>query len=394
MLSTLSLFATFTVVLVAIALYPLGSSLYRVGHLFHDVSDYGMENCQLVQATGLNSCEDMAIHYPSSLAFLSCRNMLQRSQQAAVGQDANTPVVETSTIYLYNLKTDTSHPLTLVGFDSELNTLGISVVDSSEKPGKLVVMLVNRSTKPGRVEIFEYQLPDPTQASTDQTLSNTLEHRETVHHSLLTHPNGLYAVSDQAFYVSNDCHYHSGLMQKLEMFTQRPWSNVVFRNEDGIIRQAARGLVFANGIVFNHDHSLAFIASSTTGTVGVYRVTPAGTLHLSETISLDFMPDNLTLDPVHGHIYVTGVVKFLEATKFLKAPSLDTTTKAGFKVARIVNNTASNRFLGVNFAYETVLVDSGKVLPLGSVAAVDPRSNKLYASSVVSPGVLVCQLPS
>ncbi|KAJ1651249.1 hypothetical protein IWQ61_008143 [Dispira simplex] len=393
MLSTLSLFATFTVVLVAVALYPLGSSLYRVGNLFHDVSDYGMENCRLVQATGLNSCEDMAVHYPSNLAFLSCRNMLQRSQQNAAAQNASTPVAETSAIYLYNLKTDTSHPLTLVGFNEELNSLGISVVESSNNPGKLVVMLVNQLTKSGRVEIFEYQLPDPTQASTDQTLSSTLEHRETVNHSLLSHPNSLYAVSDQAFYVSNDCHYRSGLMQILEIFTQRPWSNIVFRNQDGRIRQAVGGIVFANGIVFNHDRSLAFIASSTTGTVGVYRVTPAGTLHLSETISLDFIPDNLTLDPVHGHIYVTGLVKVLEMAKFVQSPVLSTTTKAGFKVARIVNNTASSRFLGVNFAYETVLVDSGKVLPLGTVAAVDPRSKKLYASSLMSPGVLVCQLP-
>ncbi|KAJ1979629.1 hypothetical protein H4R33_005675 [Dimargaris cristalligena] len=356
-------------------------TLHRAGNVFGNVTQVNVDTCRKLEVPGLEGCEDISIHHPSGLAFMAC-SPIETRMKWLPPQGRETPVLENDSIFLYDIKFGKLYNLRLENFSGEFKSLGLDVVQSPSSPHTVVVMAVNRASTGSSVEIFDYELPHgdtPQLDGNGRLLSDKLQHRETVQDRLLLPaPNGIYALSDDSFYVTNDHHHRSGLWAAFETITARPWSTVVYRNDQKKLRLAFVGLPAANGIVINHDRTLAYVAVTMDATIRVFRVSPtSGLFHLAETIKLDMYPDNLSQDPVTGQIYVTGPVKAIEYLKYCRKPSLKTTQLAGFKVQQIQNNTAFSRILGVNYEVHDYMVEPGMLLPSGSVAAFDPATRRM-----------------
>ncbi|KAJ1966653.1 hypothetical protein H4R35_006940 [Dimargaris xerosporica] len=383
--------------LVGVYVYPTAHLLYRVGRVYESIAPYNNDRCRPVHAPGLEGCEAMALHERSGLAFLACGALATRQLWFMSPGQAST---DNDKVFVYHAQSEQILPLALNGFSGTYKALGIDVVESSSHPGHLAVMLVNQAANARGIEIFHYPLPadisdssakdSRRDASDTPTLASALTYVETIRHRLLASPHSVAAISDNAFYATNSHRYGSGLLRWVELLTGRPWADVVLRDADGNIKLATKGIAAPTGITLNTAHSEAYVASTSTAAVHAYRVTPAGTLKLRETIALDGFPQQITTDTATGQLYATGILRPLEYFKYIRDPLSSAASQAGFKVWRIQNNTSATRMFGINYHADTVLVEPGPQLPAGSVTVYEPHTQQLLVSSALSPGILLC----
>ncbi|KAJ1971753.1 hypothetical protein H4R34_005636 [Dimargaris verticillata] len=365
--------------LVGVYVYPTVQLLYRVGRIYESITPYNNDRCRSVHAPGLEGCEALALHERSGLAFLACGDMFTRQLWFLPSGQAST---DNDKVFVYHAQSERILQLTLKGFSGVYKALGIDVVESPNHPDHLTVMLVNQAADARGIEIFRYRLPT---GSSDPSVRD-----KTVRHRLLASPHSVAAISDRAFYVTNSHRYASGLLRWVELLTGRPWADVVLRDTEGHIKLATKGIAAPTGITLNTAHSEAYVASTATAAVHAYRITPAGTLKLRETIVLDGFPQQITTDTTTGQLYVTGILRPLEYFKYIRDPLSSAASQAGFKVWRVQNNTSATRMFGINYHTDTVLMEPGPQLPAGSVAVYEPRTQQLLVSSALSPGILLC----
>ena len=101
------------------------------------------------------------------------------------------------------------------------------------------------------------------------------------------------------------------------------------------------------------------------------------------------------MEPSTGHVYVAGHGK---AINFILARNdrVPTEWKAQFPlyshVARVVNATGENVFLGRPYVVETLLVDDGQLLQASSVAVADERRGTMLVGHLFGNGIGVCKL--
>ncbi|KAJ2516963.1 hypothetical protein H4217_004248, partial [Coemansia sp. RSA 1939] len=103
----------------------------------------------------------------------------------------------------------------------------------------------------------------------------------------------------------------------------------------------------------------------------------------------DGIPDNISVDPETGHIYSTMFLKVQETHKFFRHPSLNTTTVAGTKIVRLTQRPDPS----TGFDVETLLLDSGELMPSATVAAIQRRNQiqRMLVGCVMCDFLVVCQ---
>ncbi|KAI8319834.1 hypothetical protein GQ54DRAFT_313183 [Martensiomyces pterosporus] len=166
-----------------------------------------------------------------------------------------------------------------------------------------------------------------------------------------------------------------------------PNTHVVYRSDSGDFRVAAEGIKYANGIARHGDW--VYVASCGDPGVHIYKIGKGSELVFQgRIIYKGSVPDNISVDPLTGQIYSTGFLKIVETLKYFGEPSLNTTTTAGTRVMRLTQRADPQQ----GFDTESLLVDSGLLMPTATVAAVQRRNGtqRLLVGCVMCNHLVAC----
>jgi arylesterase / paraoxonase len=313
-------------------------------------------HCKIID--GVLSSEDITVHAPTGLAFISSddrRPLLQRAK------------AQQGTIYGYFLSEKNPRLLHLTqSFKKMFHPHGIGLWVSPKQ--KLSLFVVNHRYEKHFVEIFDYH-------------NKQLVHRASIQGPLMHSPNDVLPVGPRSFYVTNDHGSTSRLGKAAEDYLQLARSNVLYYHQ-GTFRVVAQGLAYANGINISPDQKTVYVGTSVGGKIYVYRRDPqSGDLALRQAIPLDTGIDNLEVAP-NGDLWVAGHPKLLTFVEYTQNPR----SKSPSQVLRLSFQKDGS------YQISPIYLSHGHPLSGSSVAA--PWKSYFLLGSVFDPRFLVCRLSS
>ena len=194
---------------------------------------------------------------------------------------------KTGGLYLMDLKSDSYQvkPLT-TDFKKPFAPHGISMF---KKDSTYTVMVVNHTTKRHSFEIFKLQ-------------DSVLTYERSITNSALVSPNDIVMIDEQRFYFTNDHKNIDGVGRLLEDYAGLAVSNVMYFDGEDYI-EVATGIGYANGINYDKDRKLLFVAAPRSFEVKVYAVNENGSLDFIEDIDCNTGVDNIEFD-AEGNLWI------------------------------------------------------------------------------------------
>jgi len=306
------------------------------------------------------SAEDLRFDDATGLAYLS---YLDRTPQKN-GKPA------TGTVMLVDLKATEPHVRAALTTDPpDFRPAGISLFLPKTGPGPKRLFAVNR-TSLGKhsIEIFE------------QSSTGAFAPVATVSDPLLWSPNALVAVGPKQFYVTNDSGFKdrdaADPKRQSERRLRENRSNVLFY--DGTrFRVVAADLDRANGIAMTPDGRTIYVSESRGRQLRVFdRDVASGNLKSREVVSVDSMPDNLTI-AADGSVWMGSHPRGWDLLRNFRNPASLSPTQ----VLRFDPAATSERV-------SEIYLNDGTEISAGTVAA--PRGNQFIVGSVTDHKLLVC----
>lgn len=298
--------------------------------------------------------EDVTIDPALNLAFISASDR----RAAAAGKPRQGGI--------YAMSLEQGNAVRRVTDDSfgDFQPHGISLwKDPAGGPQRLFA--INHSTSGvDKMEIFEVG-PD-----------GALTHVKTIDFPAGSTPNDVLGVGPEAFYVTYDHGFKTGIMNTLENYLALPFSSVVYY--DGATwTKPVKGLRFANGINMSADGKSVYVSEFFGRRIDVYaRSASTGALTPSKSIKVNFGPDNIEVSQ-DGGLWIAGHDKVFAFTKHAKDPQ-------AISPSRVIR---LNPQTGV---FSNLFVDNTGVLNASSVGAVWDKT--LIVGAVFDDHVMVCPL--
>lgn len=329
-------------------LVNVGYSLARNTGKLDDIHAPPAESCTaLIVSPGT---EDVTIDKATGIVFVSADNR-RKTPASPTGHDG---------IYAFSLAAP--NEIRRVSHDGpeDFHPHGISLWTGETE--KRLFVINHQRTGDNSVEIF------------DVTEGGSLAHVKSVMFDDMQSPNDVHAVGPDAFYITNDRGYRTGLMSKLEGYLGLPFASVAyFDGEKG--RKVISGLTYANGINQSVDGKHIYVSEILPRTVTVYaRNEVDGSLQKLWVIDTNSSPDNIEVDE-SGMLWVAGHPNLFT---FL-AHSKDPASAAPSHVIKIDP---------VSGEYIDVFYDTGETISASSVGA--SYKDKLIVGAVYDGHVLIC----
>ena len=347
--------AIITVLILVLVLGGLGVKTFYDAGEFKEITPHF--NGQVKTIAGVFSSEDITIHPPTAMAFISSDDRRahwsgsSRSRQGA--------------IYGFNLDSANPQLVNLTeDFPRQLNPHGIGSWIAPN--GDLSLFVVNHRKDGHFVEIFDYQ-------------GGKLAHRQSVSGALMHSPNDVLPVGSAAFYVTNDHGNASELGRMAEEYLQLARSYVLYYDGKNF-RKVAEKLAYANGINTSSDGRTVYVAATVDQKVFVYdRDLNSGDLSLRDTIEAGTGVDNIEIDQ-KGDLWIGCHPKLLTFVKYSKNPR-------ALSPSQVIK--VSIRASG-QYDVKEIYLDNGRPLSGSSVAAV--FGDTLLIGSVFDERFLLCRL--
>jgi len=296
---------------------------------------------------GVVGAEDIAIDAKSGLLFASAADR----RHPGAGSDG---------IYMLRLADPKAGFTKLGGAPSQFHPHGISLFRGAD--GALTLMAVNHMAADRHaVDIFGVSVKDGTAAMTEIG---------DIQSDKLVHPNDIAAVGPAQFYVTNDHGSRTALGAQAEDYLTLPRADVLYY--DGMVfKEAASGLVLANGIAVSREGGLVYVAETTMRRIRTFsRDAFSGRLTPHDTFALPTAPDNIDVAAdgalwVAGHPKLFGLLAYMgDASKPSPAQILRVATAGGMpRSARVVYADAGGR----EIAAASVGAAAGKTLFIGAI---------------------------
>lgn len=314
-------------------------------------------NGQVKAVAGVLSSEDITIHPPTAMAFISSDDRRahwsdkRRPRQGAIfGLDLNSAQPQ-----LVNLTADFPH---------QLNPHGIGLWTASN--GDLSLLVVNHRDNGHFVEIFDYR-------------KDRLVHRRSVSGPLMHSPNDVIPVGTSSFYVTNDHGNSTEIGRMAEEYLQLARSYVLYYDGKSF-RKVAEKLAYANGINISPDGRTVYVAATVGQKVYVYdRNLHNGDLTPREIIETGTGVDNIEIDQ-NGDLWIGCHPKLLTFVKYSKDPDALSPSQV-IKVAQASPG---------QYDVKEIYLDNGRPLSGSSVGAV--FEDKLLIGSVFDERFLLCRM--
>ena len=347
--------AIITVLILILVLVGLGLKTFYDAGEFKKITPHFDGQVQTVG--GVLSSEDITIHPPTAMAFISSDDRRahwsgsNRSRQGAIlGLDLNSTDPQ-----LMNLTADFPH---------QLNPHGIGWWAAPN--GDLTLLVVNHREDGHFVEIFDYR-------------GGKLVHRQSVSDAMMHSPNDVIPVGPEAFYVTNDHGNSSELGRMAEEYLQLARSFVLYFDGKNF-RKVADKLAYANGIITSPDGRKVYVAATVDKKVFVYdRDLKSGDLSLRDTIEAGTGVDNIEIDH-RGDLWIGCHPKMLTFVKYSKDPD----ALSPSQVIKVAQKSPGQ------YEVKEIYLNDGQPLSGSSVGAV--YKDKLLIGSVFDERFLLCRL--
>ncbi|KAI9504961.1 hypothetical protein BX070DRAFT_244440 [Coemansia spiralis] len=380
------------VIWISAAVFAIGISvLYQnVGHALNVLgigktyTSVNTTSCHQIGIGVLHGCEDIVVDPNTGLAYLACGSLKPR-QHWLHPDDEYDLAHESEADHVYIMDEngkysdikllETASNGSLQPLSQDFRVHGFDIYWDPHDPQDMTFIFINHQLVHNAVSIFSYRHG-----------SHHMVHVETVHSDLLHSPNNVLAMSKRAFYATNDMKYTRGIMREISIYAQLPHGHVVYRNEDGLFSVAAANIRYPNGIA--KYKTWIYVASCTDPGVHIYKEDGDGKLSFQGRIVYsDGVPDNLFVDPGSGQLYSTLFLKSREVHKYFKHPSLNTTRVAATKIVRL-----TQRNTGEGFDIESLLIDSGDLMPTATIAAIQRRNQirRMLIGCAMCNALVVC----
>jgi arylesterase/paraoxonase len=341
---------------VVVGIAALAGRVVVMGGVFDEVKPVPLA-CETLK--GVTGAEDIAYDGVSRTLFLSA-------------MDRRAPGSAKDGIYAYSLDHPEKGFVHLAGAPKAFHPHGISLWRSGDS---LTLMAVNHPTAdrrmgPHEIDVFAVKAQDGALA---------LNHIGAIESDRLIHPNDIVAVDQNRFYVTNDHGNTTALGREVENYLMLPRANVLYY-DGAVFREAAGGLVFANGIALSPDGRHLYVAESTARRVQSFARNPFnGTLEKEASLDLPAGPDNIDVGP-DGALWIAAHPKMFALVSYTSDPTKPSPTEV-LKIA-----TAD----GVPKSAAPVYVDDGREIGAGSVGVV--AGGELYIGSIFDAKILRCRL--
>lgn len=349
-------------------------------------------SCYQVGEGALQGCEDIVVDPRTGLAYLACGNVKARQRWLSpdhiydfgneVKKDHLFVMDERDNYKEIKPMEMAEDGETMRPFSQDFRLHGLDIYWNPLDPTDMTFMLVNHQLNHPAISIFSYKHGEAH-----------MIHVETLKSPLLTAPNNVVALSKRAFYATNDVPFEKGILRQMAIFLQFPISYVVHHNGHGQFSVVAKHVKYANGIAKHND--LIYVASCSDPSVHIYRQVIAnnslefvGRQYFSNSV-----PDNISVDPETGQLYMANSLKILETTRYHKNPSLKTTSIAGVQISRLTPlSHKESKISKGHFSAESLLIDSGKLMPSATIAVLQKRNQtrRVLVGCVACHAVVVC----
>ena len=305
---------------------------------------------QILQEIKLPGAEDMLVSRVDSFLLISSSN---RAVYPPTEE-------EKGGLYLIDLKEDDFTPIHLsANFTKPFAPHGISMIKTDST---YTVMAINHTLDGHSIEVFNlYQ--------------QTLTHIKTLQHESLIRPNDLVLLGPNEFYVTNDHGYTKGIMRLIEEYGGFSFSNVVHYKNDAYA-EVATDIAYANGINYDADRKLLFVASPRKFLVKVYSRADDGSLSFIKDIDCGTGPDNLEFG-TDGTIWSGAHPNLLRFAAYAKGDQ----ETAPSEVIQITYRGTGD------YEVTSVYVENGERMSGSSVAV--PWGDLIFVGNVMDDGFLV-----
>ena len=309
-------------------------------------------NGLVVKEYTIKGAEDITISHKEGLAFISStdRKHFPSDEQ------------EDGDIYLIDLKTTT--------FDSQNLTEGLSFpfaphgISILEKDSSIILAAINHTLEGHSIEFFNYD--------------SILTHIYTLEDKSMISPNDLVLIDEKRFYFTNDHGYTTGLRRLMEEYLGFAWSNVIFYDGENY-RRVADGIAYANGINFDKNRDLLFVASPRKFVMKVYKVSNDHSLNHLEDIACNTGVDNIEFD--------SDMNLWIGSHPNLLAFSAYAAGKKEISPSEIIKINYSGH---EDHSIDQLMIDDGSLMSGCSVAA--PWNDMVFAGNVMDEKFLLIKL--
>lgn len=220
---------------------------------------------------------------------------------------------------------------------------GISMIRSA--PNVYKVFVVNHPKNTHTIEVFDL-------------IGDSLVHVKTMQNPSMISPNDVVAIDENRFYFTNDHGYTKGLGKMAEEYLGLSVSNAVYfdgENYSGV----ADDIAYANGINFDAERNMLFIASPRDFLIKVYQHTENGDLRFIENIPCATGVDNIEIGP-DGKLWIGAHPSLLSFTAYASGSK---------PIAPSEIITIDYRNFG-DYTIETIFLDDGERMSASTVATM------------------------
>lgn len=365
-----------------------------IGRTF--VADVGQINCKRFTpgAVGVDGdkpvmVEDIVMHRDSQIAFMGSDPFRVKADKTAGWMpgmaflDAQYGSQGNGAIFVYNYGQDAAgtgevgmNKLQISPPLPSFHPHGIKILPQAD--GTIRLFVVNHRAQPPYDEQALYSVVEILDYKPG---TNVLTPVRTIQDPLIWTPNNIAPVSATSFYVSNDHTYRSGSGRSLEEYGQLPLSWITFCDfSSGNLecKKAIEGMRGANGM--NTDGKLIFANEALGGDLIAFDQNADHTLSINTRYNLDYVPDNVSYDPVTKHLTSAGHPKAFDFQAF----SAGTADKAPSWVDVIRPDGTTKR----------IWSDDGNLVAGSTVFEVDSKTGTALVSGVFdTKGVVRCSVP-
>ena len=306
----------------------------------------------ILKKVSIDGVEDITINQKEGFAIISST---KRKNLPPVEQ-------ENGDLYLIDLKNIESKPILLTqNFDKPFAPHGISIYT---KDSITTIAAVNHTTNGEYIELFKL-------------INTKLTHQKTLHNDLIIAPNDIVLLDEETFYFTNDHIYKNGFMRFIEEILGLPFSNVIFYDGKKF-KEAAKGISYANGINFEKNKNLIFVASPRKFKIKVYEKQPDNSLTFIEDIYCGSGVDNIEFD-TNNNLWVGAHPNLLQFMSY--ANSYHSITPS--EIIKI------QYFKKGDYKVETIYLEKGEEMSGSTVAA--PFENLILMGNVMDKHFVILE---